>query len=391
MNLYEKPKGVETRWFSPENPHGEPGKGGLENGGAKGRPFVVLRAGESITLLDYLGSGTVCRMWITINDRSPEMLRGLRIDMTWDGAATPAVSVPFGDFFGIGLGRCAPYECAFFSNPEGRSFNSFMPMPFRTGARITITNEGAKDLPYLFYDVDLLTGVQHSDETLYLHAHWRRESPNTLGKDFAILPRVEGNGRFLGCNIGVITDARYGGSWWGEGEVKVRIGGEEHPTLCGTGTEDYIGTGWGQGLYTHRTQGCSVADKDHGQWAFYRYHVDDPVYFDGSCEVSIQTIGGTGKEKVLEFLEGGTPLRATTIDTGQIGAFRHLLASDPGIDVRETEEKEGWVNFWREDDWSSVAYFFLDRPENGLPPLAPVETRTGGLLSPEEASARADA
>jgi hypothetical protein len=35
--------------------------------------------------------------------------------------------------------------------------------------------------------------------------------------------------------------------------------------------------------------------------------------------------------------------------------------------------------FERQDDWSSVAYFYLDRPENGLGPLAPAADRTAGL------------
>ena len=45
----------------------------------------------------------------------------------------------------------------------------------------------------------------------------------------------------IGANIGVITDPSYGGAWWGEGEVKCYLDGDrEFPTLCGTGTEDYI-------------------------------------------------------------------------------------------------------------------------------------------------------
>jgi len=35
--------------------------------------------------------------------------------------------------------------------------------------------------------------------------------------------------------------------------------------------------------------------------------------------------------------------------------------------------------FERSDDWSSTAYFYLDRPENGLPRLAPVGERTAGM------------
>ncbi len=30
--------------------------------------------------------------------------------------------------------------------------------------------------------------------------------------------------------------------WWGEGEVKVYFDGETEPTICGTGTEDYLGS-----------------------------------------------------------------------------------------------------------------------------------------------------
>jgi hypothetical protein len=35
--------------------------------------------------------------------------------------------------------------------------------------------------------------------------------------------------------------------------------------------------------------------------------------------------------------------------------------------------------FERSDDWSSCAYFYLDRPEKGLPALAAVAERTAGL------------
>ncbi len=35
--------------------------------------------------------------------------------------------------------------------------------------------------------------------------------------------------------------------------------------------------------------------------------------------------------------------------------------------------------FERADDWSACAYFYLDRPVNGLPRLAPVAERVAGL------------
>lgn len=391
MNIFVKPQGVQTRWSSFENLKAERNRGGLENRGSKGHPCDCLVAGETKTLLDVNGSGMVCRMWLTINDRSPEMLRSLRIDMTWDNAECPAVSAPLGDFFGLGLGRRSAFECALFSDPEGRSFNCFIPMPFRKAARITLTNESCKDLDSLFYDIDFLLDVEHAPETLYFHAHWRRESPNLLGNEFTILPHVRGNGRFIGCNLGVITDPIYDDAWWGEGEVKCWIGDDSSPTLCGTGTEDYIGTAWGQGIFAHRTQGCLVADKEHRQWTFYRYHLDDPVYFDGGLKVAIQTIGGTMKKMVLALLAKSAPLIPIGIYPGEHKPFFPLMDLPQPVDLSAGMIPDGWCNFWRQDDWSGTAYFYLDSPEGFLSPIAPATERVAGLQVIGNVQARADA
>ncbi len=388
MKLYEKAPGVQSRWSSFENPTAERASAARENQGAKGHAFDRIAAGETKTLLDVQGSGLVHRIWLTINDRSPAMLRSLRLDMVWDDAAQPAVSVPLGDFFGIGLGRRTPFECALFADPEGRSFVSFLQMPFRSAARITLTNEADEDLSHFFYDVNLSLGVEHAPETLYLHAHWRREAPNALGQDFVILPAVPGAGRFLGCNVGVITAPEYDTSWWGEGEVKVWFGDEEHPTLCGTGTEDYIGTAWGQGAYVNRTQGCPIADRANRHWAFYRYHLDDPIYFDDGCRVAIQTIGGCAKEQALALLARNVPLIPVSFDPGAQGTFVGLL--DQEIDLASIEE-EGWCNFWRQDDWSATAYFYHEAPGGLLPPIPPATARAAGLPIADDASAREDA
>ena len=95
----------ETRWSTPENPNGEKGNGGRSNDGAKGHAFDSIGPGQSYILLDIQNPGIINRMWITINDQSPEMLRSLKIEMFWDNETKAAVSVPFGDFFGVGLGK----------------------------------------------------------------------------------------------------------------------------------------------------------------------------------------------------------------------------------------------------------------------------------------------
>jgi hypothetical protein len=365
--LYVVPDGLETRWASPENPAGERGNGGTLNAGRKGSPFFVLKAGEARTLAEVKsGSGMVRRIWMTLNDRSPQMLRGLRIDMYWDGAKTPAVSAPVGDFFGVGLGRIVPFQSALFSSPEGRSFNASIPMPFRNGMRIVLTNESGQEQSQVFYDVDYTLGDRHAADVLYFHATFRRENPTTMQKDYELLPHITGKGRYLGTNIGVIVNGqRYGQSWWGEGEVKVYLDGDAAlPTLSGTGTEDYIGTGYGQGAYSHQYQGAPIADHDKQRYAFYRYHVNDPVYFRREVRVTMQQIG-------FIWSVDGVPDKPMSPPVYAAGAGLKEL------NLKHMPEQAQL--FERADDYSSCSYFYLDRPENGLPALMPVADRVKDL------------
>jgi hypothetical protein len=363
QTLYEMPAGVESRWASGENPTGEKGKGGQANGGRKGSPTVAIKAGESRVLAEAKNtSGTVRRIWMTFPDRSPQMLRSLKIEMFWDGAAKPAVSAPLGDFFGIGLGQTTVFQSALFSNPEGRSFNSFVPMPFKTGMKIVMTNESKTNLDELFYDVDYTLGDRHPANMLYFHAYYRRENPTTLQKDYEILPRITGKGRYLGANIGVIVNTKeYFNTWWGEGEVKIYLDGDrELPTIVGTGAEDYVGTAWGQGQYANLYQGSPVADEKTMRWSFYRYHIPDPIYFYREARVTIQQIGYLAPHSRPPLVENK----------------RTLYRAGAGL-VPMDMSKDG--KFERADDYSSCVYFYLDNSTNNLPPIDSVEKRVAGL------------
>ncbi len=379
-DLAKRRPGAHTRWSSFENPTAGKGAGGRENRGAKGHAFDAIAAGETKTLLDVKGAGEIRRIWFTVRDRDPEMLRSMRLDIYWDGRPTPAVSVPAGDFFGAILGRPVAFENELFSDPEGRSFNCYIPMPFRTAARVTMTNESTRHIPLFFYDIDTLALDKPDPDSLYFHASWRRERWTTLGRDFELLPHVQGEGRFLGVHAGVMTHPDNTG-WWGEGEVKMYVdgdGGKDLPTIIGTGTEDYIGTGWGQGTYHQRYQGSLVSDAKAGQYAFYRYHIPDPVYFHKEIRVTMQQIGGDTKDKMTAMQKRGVAMRPVSIE--HRGRFTKLAESGETVQLESLNAPaDAWVNAYRRDDWSAVALFYLDKPENGLPALAPVAQRTEAL------------
>ncbi|MFM9911896.1 MAG: glycoside hydrolase family 172 protein [Chitinophagaceae bacterium] len=384
QELYKAPApATQTRWISPENPTGSKGAGGKTNRGAKGSAFFTLKAGEQLVLMDIKGAGIIHRMWLSGTiPRSEEQRRLVRIDMYWDGAIKPAVSAPIGDFFGIGLGLSASFQNELFSNPEGRSFNVTIPMPFRKSAKIVLTNESSSHA-LVWYDINYSIINKLPNDAMYFHAYWNRIPKTTIGVDYLLLPMVKGRGRFIETNVGVIGDPAYRNTWFGEGEVKIYLDGDaNYPTLAGTGTEDYIGSGWGQGVYANRYQGSLIADTKNDLYAFYRYHITDPVYFLRECKVTLQQIGNTDPQHLKELMGKGVNLQAVWAlkkgDSNDIfnmkgKAPEQLLLLDrsdfpPATDEKFTTGLFGF-NFYRSDDVSATAYFYLDRPSSNLPLL----------------------
>jgi hypothetical protein len=377
QELYTVPDGVETHWSSFENPHAVKGRGGAENQTAKGHAFEIVPPGQSRTLLDTKGAGIIQRIWLTISERTPAVLRSVRIEMYWDDADTPAVSAPIGDFFGLALGRLIPFQNALFSDPEGRSFTSYIPMPYRKAARIVFINDSDASM-LLFYDVDFLRMDSLRPDAMYFHAFWSRNAKTDLGKDFEILPEVKGRGRYLGSNLGMISDPKYGDTWWGEGEAKIYLDGDTAlPTLNGTGSEDFVGSGWGLGAFTHTYQGSPIADEKRHQWAFYRYHIPDAVYFQKSCRVAMQVLGGASVPEVKQLVANAVPLTVVTVANDR--GITKLLEQNPVPKIADFQDTDGFAVFYREIDYSATAYFYLDSPTHDLPALPDKQARIAGL------------
>ena len=375
QSLYEMPANPQSRLSSFENPNSIKGNGGKTNKTAKGNAFENMEPGETKKLLDIKGEGAIQRIWLTI-DHNPVKLRSLRLQFFWDGSNKPAVDVPLGDFFGYNLGKQFAFQSALFSSGEGRSYNCYIPMPFKKAAKVLLINEGTERVK-LFYDIDFLLHKLPLN-TLYFHAYWNRQQSGQLGDDYILLPKVEGKGRFLGISVGLNTDTSYGKSWWGEGEVKMYLDGDtKYPTINGTGAEDYIGSAWGLGTFTNWYQGCTIANDSTGQFNFYRWHIPDAIYFNKDIKVTIQQIGGWMKEDMKRLNQRGVNFKAITVD-GPAGFTRLLDMENPPL-LTDPAFPEGWVNFYRIDDYSSVSYFYLDKPASSLSSLLPLNVRLKGV------------
>ncbi len=375
---------IETRWYTAENKNAQKGKGGQANFGRKGSPNINLLPGKTNVLANIEGSGTIHRIWFVLSQYSAKSLRGLRLQMFWDKSKKPAVDVPVGDFFCQSHGTMSSFENIFFSSPEGRSLNCFVPMPFKKGARIQIINESDESY-LLYYEIDVTKGDKHGKNMLYFHSYWHRENQTKMRNDFVILPRIKGKGRFLGCHCGVIQDSSTNHIWWGEGEYKVYIDGDSIlPTLCGTGTEDLIGTGYGQGRFDHLYQGnqyLSAQGDPEGvkpggvvvfadRQGYYRFHVPDPIYFYKDIEVDIQVMGGGSFKQILDAFNKKKDIKL--MKTGEPGHYW----------TREEIEKlppEHGTTFERVDDYFGTAYWYSDSPFHNLPELILYGKRVEGL------------
>lgn len=357
---------LESRSISFENPTGARGAGGRSHGGRKGSPFQEIEAGERVVLADISGRGTIRHVWITIPPAPPERMRAVRLEVFYDGLATPSISVPLVDFFGVPLGRPVPLVTALSAIQEGRGFNAYYPMPFEKGLRFELVNESGARL-LLYYQIDYTLdavdarnarGAAPRREPSYLHVAYRRENPTVQKRDFVIFEGLRGPGRFLGSVVGirVLQDELF--AWYGEGEVKMYFDGDtSHPTICGTGLEDYVGTAWAMGAHQTPHQGVPFEIRDPHRperrmpdlTSFYRWHLADPVIFRESLRVTIQQIGA------VFVLPGETEKRAA-IDAGHPVAGTGWRRSQ-GTFVAE------WAIAERSDDYCAAAFAYCREPQ----------------------------
>jgi hypothetical protein len=188
--------------------------------------------GETITLAELTGPGVVTHIWLTVAANEYGWPRLLRLRIYYDGSAVPSVDAPVGDFFAVGHGFERPVESLVIrASSEGRSRNSYWPMPFRKSCRITVTNEGRRRVSNLYYHVDWKKVPALPADTGYFHARYRQALPNSAARPYEVLS-VRGRGHYVGT-VYSIVQAEAG--WFGEGDDYISVDGEKIPSIEGTG------------------------------------------------------------------------------------------------------------------------------------------------------------
>jgi len=313
-NLFLK-RDAESRSLSAENFAGEKGKGGMatlettlppapaQSGrelgiGWKLSPAIPIPRGQTVAIMDHDGPGVIRHLWMTLDQK---FFRNVIVRMYWDGETTPSVECPIGDLFC----QCWTTPTKVLSIPINvnptKGMNSFLPMPFRKHAKITIENQAPEDLGWFFYTINY-TLEPVPDDAHYFHAQWRRTNPLPYMTDYTIVDAIRGNGQYVGTFMGWQQN---NAGWWGEGEIKMFLDGDDtFPTICGTGTEDYFGGAWCFGDdYSAPFMGFqSVVRRSTEVGArmnMYRFHVQDPVFFKRDLRVTMQAIGWRSEGRYL--------------------------------------------------------------------------------------------
>jgi Protein of unknown function (DUF2961) len=276
-------------------------------GNADSRPIA---AGETIILLDDNGPGLISHFWATIASDDPHHLKALVLRMYWDSEATPSVETPIGDFFGLGLGDYFLYESIPLSVAGNKALNCFFPMPFRTRARITVTNEGIQRVDSFYFNVDYRSYSKPLPaDTLYFHAQYRQAAPakgwttqwrsnddpfvetrkNLNGVNNYVWMEATGCGHFTGVTMSVLQNQD---GWWGEGDDMFFVDDETKPSINGTGSEDYFLGAWdfGSSPFSYGLYGAPVKGEEYagGRSSVYRFHLDSPITFTRSLRATIE-------------------------------------------------------------------------------------------------------
>lgn len=251
-----------------------------------------LAKDESLTITLPEGTNIINALVVNLKSEADygDQMRRLILSASFDGVQT--VWVPMADFSGAGLGA-AEVHSRYLESDGKQTTKSFWPMPYREKAVITLKNisDVRSDV-----EVEIYTSAyEFNNNTLYFHSSWRQECGLPVTNlhaecrdwDFATL---KGRGVYRGD---VLTLFNHSPKWYGEGDEKIYVDGEEFPSHFGTGTEDYYNSSWAPVVPFHTPfGGAPRADlaSSHGYSSWLRTRALDAIPFHESLDFDIELI-----------------------------------------------------------------------------------------------------
>ncbi|MBJ2175952.1 DUF2961 domain-containing protein [Aureibaculum sp. A20] len=201
------------------------------------RTKIKPKKEKSITLPE--GNGAIRELSLQLdNYKNSEVTRSVILKIEFDDEQT--VWTPIGDFFGSGIGL-HPFQGWYRTVREDGTMTCRWVMPYEKSGKITIVNLGDKSVKV---NLEAIVGEwKWNSNSMYFNAAWKGQYP-VATRPFSDWNYVtlKGRGVYVGDALTVMNPVK---KWWGEGDEKIWVDGEDFPSIFGTGTEDYYAYSWG--------------------------------------------------------------------------------------------------------------------------------------------------
>ena len=245
----------------------------------------TLTPHSRVTIAELAGPGTITLLRISNIPQvaSAGLLRGIVLEIYFDGAEDPAVLCPLPDFFGDGCNGKSIEFASRFVEKVPVAWNAYFPMPFKKSASVIFRNDtDLKTTAYAYLEWEKLP--RWNPAWGYFHATYRRKGfvlTNDSREEFF---RVEGRGHLLGRQFSITSDEpRFKGfNIIMEGNNEVSVDGRAK-AFDYLGSEDSFTFSWGfNRLWTGPHAGMThlTMKGDRSRLSIYRFHDHMPIRFD---------------------------------------------------------------------------------------------------------------
>lgn len=221
-----------------------------------------------------------------------QALRSTVLMAQFDGQQT--VWCPVGDFFGTGY-QVHAFRSWYTSVAEDGTMTCCWMMPCEESCRVSLQNLG--DQPVRINSEVQGSVYEWTNRSMHFHATWHqltkvdtgpRKDQTGKGAFDVNYVTVEGQGKIVGDTLTLFNGIA---AWWGEGDEKIFIDGEEFPSHIGTGTEDYYGYAWCRSEYFQspfHAQPCGDGNNASGFSVNSRYRILDALPFTRSIKFDME-------------------------------------------------------------------------------------------------------
>lgn len=204
---------------------------------------LEVQSGDSAVFTFDKENTAISYLSLKVESSNPEQaLRSTVISVSFDGHQS--IWVPVGEFFGTGY-QIFPHKTWINQSSEDGQLTSAWLMPFQEKCIISYINYGSEPIQlsgniglcdYHWKPNSLYFGACWHE---YYHLNTRSEKDDFFDLNYV---NITGKGLYAGDQITLFNMAN---TWWGEGDEKIFVDGEDFPSSIGTGSEDYYGYAFG--------------------------------------------------------------------------------------------------------------------------------------------------